>query len=81
MKCDEDATAAEATASTTADPAAAEKLLIPDKPIDINIEANVNELMIDYNQLLTQLQAHENVIKERYSNIAKQIDSIRERVV
>lgn len=53
----------------------------PEKPIEINLNANINELMVDYNQLIAQIQNNQRNIANRIDNIGRQFDGARERVV
>lgn len=56
-------------------------VIMPDKPIEININANINELIVDYNQLNTQIQNNQRTVATRIDNIGRQFDGVRERVV
>lgn len=58
-----------------------ETLIIPDKPVDININVNVNELMVEYNQLIAQVLNNQRNIASKIDNIAREFDSARERVI
>lgn len=56
-------------------------IAVPSRPIEININANVNELAVDYDEVLTQMQRFQQMVAEKVENLARQFDSAREVVL